>query len=132
MTEVQEVGKRFKLAGGDLRWIVGKSAYSDVPERAAKVGARVPPFALGSPGIGHLRRLRRDRLGFLLSSFVARGDAFVVRVPWMYATVLSHPDHVRHVLQQHHENYGKRTRGFDQIRLFLGNGLLTSEGAFWL
>ncbi|MGZ5968308.1 MAG: cytochrome P450 [Polyangiales bacterium] len=132
MTEVQEVGKRFKLAGGDLRWIVGKSAYSDVPERAAKVGARVPPFALGSPGIGHLRRLRRDRLGFLLSSFVARGDAFVVRVPWMYANVLSHPDHVRHVLQQHHENYGKRTRGFDQIRLFLGNGLLTSEGAFWL
>jgi cytochrome P450 len=131
VTEVREVGKRFELAG-DLRWLLGKSAFADVAERAAKLGARLPPFAPGTPGVGHLRALRRDRLGFLLSGFVARGDAFVIRVPWMYATVLAHPDQVRHVLQQHHENYGKRTRGFDQIRLFLGNGLLTSEGSFWL
>ena len=38
---------------------------------------------------------------------------------------------VKRVLLENQPNYSKRTRGFDSLRLFLGQGLLTSEGDFW-
>jgi cytochrome P450 len=36
------------------------------------------------------------------------------------------------VLQENHKAYSKQTRGLDKLRIVLGNGLLTSEGDFWL
>jgi cytochrome P450 len=42
------------------------------------------------------------------------------------------PEGVRHVLVDAARLYTKRARGFEKLRLFLGNGLLTSEGEFWL
>lgn len=44
--------------------------------------------------------------------------------------VVTEPDHVKHVLQDRHTNFAKSST-YDQIKLFLGNGLLTSEGDFW-
>jgi cytochrome P450 len=46
--------------------------------------------------------------------------------------LLSHPDYIKHVLQDNHRNYGKQTFAYRALRLILGNGLLTSEGDFWL
>lgn len=42
------------------------------------------------------------------------------------------PDIIRHVLQKNHRNYRKTPMIFDKLRRFLGNGLLTSEGPYWL
>ncbi|MBA2269067.1 MAG: cytochrome P450 [Chthoniobacterales bacterium] len=42
--------------------------------------------------------------------------------------LLSHPDHVRHVLQDNNRNYVK---GYGKVRVLLGNGLVLSEGSFW-
>jgi cytochrome P450 len=38
---------------------------------------------------------------------------------------------VQRVLVDNNKNYDKQTRGYDALRVFLGNGLLTSEGDFW-
>ncbi len=41
------------------------------------------------------------------------------------------PDYIQHVLQQNHKNYIKPYQ-FKQLKIVLGNGLVTSEGSFWL
>lgn len=46
--------------------------------------------------------------------------------------VTKDPDIIRHVLQKNHRNYIKTPMIFDKLRRFLGNGLLTSEGSYWL
>ncbi len=43
--------------------------------------------------------------------------------------LVSHPDHVRHVLQHNPGNYAK---GYDKLRALLGNGLVLNEGESWL
>jgi cytochrome P450 len=45
--------------------------------------------------------------------------------------LVSNPDDVRHVLQDNARNYHKSPL-YDKLRMFLGNGLLTSEDDFWL
>ena len=44
--------------------------------------------------------------------------------------VLSHPDHVRHVLVDHHAQFTKGI-GIERVAILLGNGLMTSEGEHW-
>ena len=46
--------------------------------------------------------------------------------------VTKDPDIIRHVLQKNHRNYIKTPMIFEKLRRFLGNGLLTSEGPYWL
>jgi cytochrome P450 len=45
--------------------------------------------------------------------------------------LITNPDDVRHVLQDNARNYHKSPL-YGKLRLFLGNGLLTSEDEFWL
>jgi cytochrome P450 len=83
-----------------------------------------------------LRAIRTDQLGFLVRSCVDQGDLvhlwFGNRWKRLDAYLCTAPEGIRHVLQDNHRNYHKQTRGFDTLRLVLGNGLLTSEGDFWL
>ena len=44
---------------------------------------------------------------------------------------MSDPALARHVLLQNSDNYDRRTPAFDALRVVLGNGLVTSGGAFW-
>jgi cytochrome P450 len=46
--------------------------------------------------------------------------------------MMNTPAMAEHVLVTHVKNYVKQTRGYDALRTVLGNGLLTSEGNFWL
>ncbi len=48
------------------------------------------------------------------------------------AVLVFHPDGVQHVLQDNHANYTKQTRAFAGLKPLLGNGLLVSDGDFWL
>jgi len=45
--------------------------------------------------------------------------------------LICHPDDIRYVLVENSKNYTKG-RGLEKAKPLLGNGLLTSEGAFWL
>ncbi len=44
--------------------------------------------------------------------------------------VLFEPELVRHVLVTHHRNYAKG-RGFERVKMLLGNGLIVSDGPLW-
>ncbi len=60
------------------------------------------------------------------------GDAYRAHSPALGRDlwVLSHPDHVRHVLVDHHANFTKGV-GIERVAILLGNGIMTSEGAEW-
>ncbi|MCP3143512.1 cytochrome P450 [Pyxidicoccus xibeiensis] len=94
--------------------------------------ALLPPGPRGEPLLGNLRALRKDPLTFLPAQVREYGDVVRMRVGPVSVTLLAHPDAIRHVLQDHARNYDKQTRGFAVIRELLGQGLLTSEGDFWL
>jgi cytochrome P450 len=58
----------------------------------------------------------------------------VVRMPMpaLTAYIVTDTDLVEHMLMANHHNYVKQTRGYQMLRKALGNGLVTSDGAFWL
>ena len=90
------------------------------------------PFVPGSQWLlGHLPDLRRDALG-LMRRAGELGPVTGLRLgPRGSGYLVSHPDGIKRILLDAVDMYSKRTRGFDTLRIFLGNGLLTSEGDFW-
>jgi cytochrome P450 len=91
-----------------------------------------PPGPRGSLLLGSLRRVQRDPLELLREGFRDYGDIVRYRFANTRAILLAHPDHIRHVLHDNHRNYDKQNVDYAMLRRLLGNGLLTSEGAFWL
>ena len=75
--------------------------------------------------------MRRDPLATLVAASRIGNVSRIDLGPRGDAYVVTHPDGVKRVLLENQANYSKRTRGFDSLRLFLGQGLLTSEGDFW-
>jgi hypothetical protein len=73
-----------------------------------------------------------DGLSVLERKFALHGDAFRIFSPPLdrQIWVLSHPDHVRHVLVDRSANFTKGI-GIDRVAILLGNGLMTSEGDAW-
>jgi cytochrome P450 len=90
-----------------------------------------PKLSGSLPLIGHLARMRRDPLATLVAASRIGDVSRIDLGPRGEAYVVTHPDGVKRVLLENQPNYSKRTRGFDSLRLFLGQGLLTSEGDFW-
>lgn len=93
--------------------------------------ARKAPSPPGDVALGHLGAMQRDQLGFFQRARETCGDVSRLRFIALPAHLVAHPDHVRHVLVDNHRAYDKQTKGFDAVRLVLGNGLLTAEGDFW-
>lgn len=93
---------------------------------------RVAPGPRGHWLWGSLPQFRDDPIHALQDPWRAYGDVVRLRFGPKRVHLLVHPDHVRHVLQENNKNYGKQTIGFAKLRKLLGNGLLTSEGEFWL
>jgi cytochrome P450 len=58
------------------------------------------------------------------------GDIFYYRAGWIHVYFLNHPDLIESVLVNHADNFLK-DRVIQNSRWFLGDGLLTSEGASW-
>ena len=87
------------------------------------------PVLKGYPLVGALPGFRRDALATLLNAAREHGDAVRIDLGPQRFTLLSHPDHVRHVLQQNPGNYVK---GYDKLRALLGDGLVMNEGESWL
>jgi cytochrome P450 len=82
--------------------------------------------------IGNLLAFRRDVLGLLLESRRRYGDIVRFRLGPQVLHLLSHPEHIHHVLVAKQNNYDKETRSSAKIRAATGLGLLTSNGDFWL
>ena len=73
-----------------------------------------------------------ESLARLREYFARYGDLYRVFAParGVYNYVINHPDDVKHVLLSNHRNYTKG-EGMDQVKILLGNGIMTSEGEFW-
>ena len=86
----------------------------------------------GHPLLGSLGELRRDQLAFLLKNSQHYGPVMKFRIGPARIILVTSPDGVQQVLQTNNHNYTKKARGFDGLRDLLGNGLLVSDGEFWL
>lgn len=79
---------------------------------------------------GDLAALARDACG----EFVRRsreGGVVPLKIGLARGHLVSDPVLIRHVLLDNIDNYDKHTPAFDAVRVVLGNGMLTSGGAFW-
>ncbi len=76
-----------------------------------------------------LPKFRKDPLGGFFRAALTYGDIVRYRGLWI-THQLSHPDHIQHVLQGNFANY-RKGRSYKILKLSLGEGLLTSEGALW-
>lgn len=87
----------------------------DPPEVAAA-------FDVGAP----------DALDRMRELFAQNGDTYRMYVPARrsFTYVIHHPDDVKRVLVANHRNYQKGVDR-DRIKILLGLGLMTSEGAHW-
>jgi cytochrome P450 len=93
---------------------------------------RTPLCPRHVPLLGNLPAFRSDPLATLLHALRDCGDVARVDFPKVSGHLLFHPDAVRAVLVDHAKQVSKDTPGFVALRLLLGNGLVTSDGAFWL
>jgi cytochrome P450 len=79
---------------------------------------------------GDLAALAANPLG----EFVRRsrqGGVVPLKIGLARGHLVSDPALARHVLLENSDNYDRRTPAFDALRVVLGNGLVTSGGAFW-
>ena len=91
-------------------------------------GADRVPGLKGYPIVGNLPQFQRDPLATLTRAAREGGDVVRLALGSERFYLLSHPDHVRHVLQDNNKNYVK---GYGKVSVLLGNGLVLSEGSFW-
>ncbi len=93
-------------------------------DAAAEVPGPEEPFDI------HIAPDSFEYLSSLLGTFpdLARVRPVRRRHP---SLVVNHPDLVGHVLAKNYKNYRKGP-GVDQVRMLLGNGIIVSDGDFWL
>ncbi len=84
------------------------------------------------PILGNLSEIRHRGLHFLTSLQRTYGDVVRYHLGFFPMHLVAHPDDLKHVLQENHKNYSKKLLTYQAIRPIVGEGLLTSDGAFWL
>lgn len=90
-----------------------------------------PPSPPGQWLLGNLPEFRRDMLGFFTRCAREYGDFVALKLGPRRVHLASHPDFVEQVLVTENRKFGK-SYVFELLRPVLGNGLLNSEGEFWL
>jgi cytochrome P450 len=80
---------------------------------------------------GHLGDVRRGRLEYYRRCALEHGDIFAIRFVLRRIYIINHPDLVEEVLVTHSRQYRKHF-GLRINPGVFGNGLLASEGDFWL
>ena len=98
----------------------------------SKRPARRPPGPKGLPVLGSLLDLGHDVLGFLSGCARRYGDMTGFTLAGWPAVLLAHPSLVEEVLVRHPENFAKHRFFWRHVTAIFGQGLLTSEGDFWL
>jgi cytochrome P450 len=104
-----------------------------MPESVAATGsmADVPPGPVVSRFASLTYRFSRDPLTFLSTAARTYGDLSSYRMGGELIFLVNDPQDIKDILVTHHRNFTK-SRGLERTKRLLGNGLLTSEGAFHL
>src|SRR6185369_1329002 len=90
-----------------------------------------PPGPRGLPVVGSLFDVRRDPTGVFMRAALRYGEVVYFKFGPRRGYLITNPAYIRHVLQDNARNYHKSPL-YQKLRMFLGNGLLTSEDEFWL
>jgi cytochrome P450 len=94
-------------------------------------------MALTAPGpkrrflTGNLREFSNERLAFLTNCRRDFGDIVSLDLGLRHVLLLNHPDYIDYVLTTHAEKF-RKSYHYRLNELLFGNGLITSEGQFWL
>jgi cytochrome P450 len=83
------------------------------------------------PILGMLPAVRRDPAGVFMQAARRFGDVVYLKIGPRRGFLITNPEDIRHVLQDNARNYHKSPL-YGKLRMFLGNGLLTSEDELWL
>lgn len=93
--------------------------------------AKLPPGPGGHPIFSSLQEFSADPIAYA-SKYAPQYDGLIQIGSWPYRTyLLTDLEGIKHVLQGNQRNYHK-SRGYKEMRPMLGNGLVTSEGDFWM
>src|SRR5262245_2566406 len=101
-----------------------------MPDGAAPTATSIP----GPRGrflTGNLKEAQARPLEYVLEVTRDYGDLSQVRLGPQRLIIVNAPELVKHVLQEKHGNYGRPTF-VALLRRVVGNGLLFSEGDYWL
>jgi cytochrome P450 len=93
---------------------------------------RSAPMPPGDPFLGHARVLAAAPLRTLVRWMREHGPVVRFRIGRREGHVVYSADAIRQVLSDPDHIYGKDTHGYRTLRLFVGDGLLTSEGTTWV
>ena len=102
---------------------------STQPARATSLPE--PPGPEGLPWFGSLFEARRDPLELFMRTRRDFGQIAQFQFGPTRYVIVSNVDAVKHVLVDNHRNY-RKSLNYDGLKFLLGQGLLTSEGDFWL
>ncbi len=91
---------------------------------------RAAPGPTGYPLVGVFPKARRDPLGFFMECARRHGDITSMRFGRRQVYLLSHPDHVRHVLQDNARAYAKGPPA-TRVRSLFGDSLTVLDGDLW-
>jgi cytochrome P450 len=75
--------------------------------------------------------LRRP-FDYFLAARQRYGDIYTLDLGFLRWVILNHPRHAEYVLRDNSQNYRKGGGLWNMLRTILGNGLVVSEGDFWL
>jgi cytochrome P450 len=91
----------------------------------------IPPGPKGHFLAGNIGDMRQNALTFFARCAREYGDVASFRIGLKRIFLVSHPKLIEEVLVTNAKNFTKHF-GARMLRMTLGNGLLTSEGEFWL
>ena len=91
-----------------------------------------PPGPRGRFLVGSLPEFAGDVLGFMTTCVREHGDFTRVHLPGHDVYILNRSEDIETVLLAQRANFVKHTFFWKHVTAIFGNGLLTSEGEFWL
>ena len=92
----------------------------------------IPSGPKGHWFLGNIPDIQRNPLEFMLSSRREYGDLVKFQFGTTSSYLASHPEYVKHILQENNKNYTKQSFDYQLLKWVVGEGLLTSEGDYWL
>ncbi|MEM9886013.1 MAG: cytochrome P450 [Bacteroidota bacterium] len=88
------------------------------------------PYYEGKGFLGLPKDFAKNVAQFAHEQEVTLGDFYRIRFLLFPIYIVFRPSVIQHILQTNAKNY-RKSPAYNQLKLALGNGLVTSEGAFW-
>ena len=105
-----------------------RAVASDFQLERGAVTAEAAPGPKGRVVVGSIPEFAKGPLEFLAGAWHEHGDVVRLQLGPRTFYLVIHPEHLRHVLADNARNYG-RAESMSVFREFIGDGLLTTDGA---